>query len=163
MINDNNNSQKWAKFFGKLIIGIVAGAILTPIPAILAGSTTYLVADTIKENTEDDEVKELFSFISDCSKDVVFGGALGGVIGNESFTVLSKGTKLIGNSAGKEISKNGMTSSAKVLINACKLISFGQKNEKFIGLGFKAWEIKKHNKHLEKRIKYLKGCEICDS
>jgi len=30
---------------------------------MITGTTTYLVADTVKDNTEDEEIKEVFDFI----------------------------------------------------------------------------------------------------
>lgn len=101
----SDGSNQWIKFFSKTLITIAIGIILTPASAIMIGSTTYLVADRIKDNIEDEEAKEVFNFISICGEDVVKGGILGGAVGTlinpSSSNLISKGKILIGNKASK--------------------------------------------------------------
>ena len=60
---ENSNNHQWIKFLSKIVITVAIGTVLTPIPAMITGTTTYLVADTVKDNTEDEEIKEVFDFI----------------------------------------------------------------------------------------------------
>lgn len=165
---ENNNDQKLLKFVGRIAIGVVASAILTPPVALYLGSVTYGTSKCLEYMVEEED-QEACRFISSCAMDVATGGLIDCAVGTKAVSLISQETKLIGHTASKEIAQHGMTEIAKELIKSGKKISKSQRNLEFIRktkeLCSTALELKyqiRHKKHLDNGINYLESCEVCN-
>ncbi|WNE41389.1 MAG: hypothetical protein AM1032_000129 [Mycoplasmataceae bacterium] len=78
---DKKNDNYWFKFGTKLVITATLGIVLGPLPSVIAGISTLVTAKTIENVVEDQDIKDVFNFASECGQDLLIGGALGGVGG----------------------------------------------------------------------------------
>ncbi|CAI2190774.1 12950_t:CDS:1 [Funneliformis geosporum] len=165
-------------FVGKVAVSTVAGIALGP-AAIPVGASVWGGSEIVRRNCDDEDVKEVFGFISDCGRDTLTGGTIGLAAQGAGALVGMSEVSNLGSSAARAAAKKAageffIVDGIKIFndfqgVEIARNIALAKHGVKVAGQiefwtskGFEVYDATKHVLHKLDGISYKSGCKVCE-
>ena len=158
----------------KTTIVVGGGFVLGPIPAMVIGGVSAGGSQIIVNNTDDDSLKKVFGFVSDCGVGIATGGAIGGLV-QVTGGVLAADLGGAGSNVGRTAAIKALKATGDIATSrADYLIAASRHGMKVVGdidkwfslckdLGIATNEAEKHLQHVREGHDYKSWCKVCNA